>query len=340
MGSNGSSDIDVGTWRLFGSGDRSRWNAIEAWFASGGSLADLARISTEFPATGWADFGTRKVMSADGVTLTPSVANGRGVVASAGGAGNHREVFVNPDFAVRDGEIRSVIYGGGTWANTAGRTQQGHVHRAQILPDGMCRAYVAWHDMVTGIPTGVNVGVWEGNGTIFTLRFSNAVLGVTPVPPFMVTSASRTADVVELVIPGAQPNGARVGDRVDVALSSTTLNTAGAIVTLVFGDVVRFSLPGPDVAATDGGIGFMTRSRPLGDFPYWLASRLEGRTLSAKIWRIGEAEPPWSDGVTHHDPPGAATPTAPVDVGFPGVMVGHLEAGQTVEFGRIWLAGG
>jgi hypothetical protein len=73
--------------------------------------------------------------------------------------------------------------------------------------------------------------------------------------------------------------------------------------------------------------------------PYWLASRLEGRTISAKIWRIGEAEPPWSAGATHNDPPGLATPTAPIDVGFPGVMVGHVEGGQSVEFGRIWLAG-
>jgi hypothetical protein len=339
IGSSNSNDLAVGTYRLFGSGDQSRWNAIEQWFASGGSLADLARLSTDFPSGGWGDFPLRHVMSADGVTLTPSVVEKRGVVTSAGGAGNHREVFLNPDFATRDSEIRSVIYGGGTWADSANRTQQGHVHRAQVLPDGTCRHYIAWHDMVTGIPTGINVGVWEGNGTTFTLRFSNVVLGVTPRPPFMVISASRTANVVELVIPGGQSNGIRVGDRVDVHLSSAGLNANGATVTLVFGDVVRFNLPGPDVAAADGGIGFLTRSRPLENFPYWLASRLEGRTISAKIWRIGEAEPPWSAGATHSDAPGATSPTAPIDVGFPGVMVGHVEGGQSVEFGRIWLAG-
>lgn len=341
----GNIDPQFALWKLCGAGDQAKWNALEAFLNQGGSFLDLIKgttVTPTIPASELPYFDKRIVASADGVTQSAAITNGRFVVTATGGTpatnGNHREFWLQTRHNYADSEMRSIFYSGGTWADSANRVQQGHVHRAQDLGGGNYRAFVAWHDIVTPLPSAINVGIWGGTGTTgtFVQRSTNTPnTAVSAKPSFAFVSSSRATNVVDISVPGN--HGFVVGDQIDIQ-NNANFNTTKATVTLVFGSLVRFTLAGADVAS--GGPGSVIRTGPTpSDFPYWLASRVRNMQIQAKVWRVGEAEPSWDSAVTHTETVAGVNPTAPNGRGLNGFMVGHASGGETVGFGPPTITG-
>lgn len=342
----GNIDPQFALWKLCGGGDQAKWNAIETFLNQGGTLLDIIRGTRDtptFPASDLPYFDKRIIASNDTVTQTAAASGGKFVVtaASAGSTalnGNHRELWLQTRHNYEDSEIRSIFYSGGTWTDSANRVQQGHVHRAQDLGGGQYRAWVAWHDIITPLPAAINIGVWGGDGTTggFVQRSTNTPnTTVTARPTYPFTTSSRASNVVSLAIPGSFDIA--IGDRVTVT-DNATLNTTNAVVTLVFGSVVQFTLAGADGASLGPGIVRRVGPTP-SDMPYWLASRVRGRTIQAKVWRIGETEPSWDSAITRTEAVDATAPVPSVGKGYNGVMVGHASGGETVSFGPIIING-
>lgn len=308
-----------------------------------------------FDATELAAYDYRHVATADGVVLTPAnqgVAYGGPPTnvfqVTADGSdpavgGNHREFFLQKSKSFEHSEIRSVIFGGGTWADAANRTQQGHVHRFQKLPNGRYRAFVAWHDAFVGNPLVINVGIWEGNGTTtdFNLFSTNNTLSISPAPQYPVTLASLTSNVVSMNVPYGVGNyhHFRDGDLVDVSLAVGSAASVDDVrLTLAFGILMTYPKTNANLTALATGGGYVIKQGPLANFPYVLASRLtSGDTLQAKMYRLGDPEPPWSltDNNAVYTLAGRQQDhVVPRGPGLNGVMVGHVSGGEVVRFGR------
>lgn len=311
------------------------------------------------PASAWTPYDKRVVAtqgSGAAVTLTTSLGtdptngppvNTMDIAASAGGSDNHREFFLRSDRNYEYSQITSWIYGGGTWADADNRTQQGHVHRYQRMDNGHIRAYVAWHDMFIGIPTALNLGIWELDGTgigSFNLHSVNAILPLNAVPPVPVQICSRATNVITCWVSGA--HYFRVGDKVNLTVRDATNITNATVTTVAFGNFIQIAHVGAD--DTDMGSGIIYRSptsNPLASFPYTLSSRLlPGDIFQAKIWRPWEQEPPWSAAVTYATPnptdPATGNPVGvppndrwPRGQGLCGIYAGHLHNSELVRFG-------
>lgn len=313
-------------------------------------------VYRNFSAADLASFDVRQFATNDSVTLTPTatgVAMGGPPSAlfrmTSNGAdptlnGNHREFFLRSDRNFENSEISSVFYGGGTWSDVNNRTQQGHVHRYQKLGNGRFRAYVAWHDMVAGLPTTINVGVWEGDGSVngLTLFSTNAILVQSPIPVYAVTTGSITTNVASITVPYGVGNyhQFRDGDLVDVTMANSALNVNDVRLTLAFGTLMTYPKVNADVAATAAGAGIITKQGPQSDFPYVFKSRLlPGDILQAKLYRLGDPEIPWSLASTGNNAVYTLSSQLqdhvhPRGPGLSGVMVGHVSGGEYVQFGR------
>jgi len=313
-----------------------------------GDLRSEWAPDTSAPSTAWDAYDTRMVAtsSTPAVTLTPSVEADPGssstfnlmkVTSSAGGDDAHREWFLRSDKRFQYSEIRSVIYGHGTWASAANFTQQGHVHRAQRYGSGHMRAFVAWHDVIFGLPTITNVGLWEANGaSTLNLHFVNANLSISPVPERAVTHSSRTSNVVTIHVPGR--HRISVNDHLDTVLPGGDLGATNVTVTGVAGPAITYADTGTD--ATNGGGGSVRKHSAdnpyqlLSNFPYVFASRLlPNDTFQAKMYRVDDPEPPWSAGVTYSTASFAPVDHHPTGPGFSGVLVGHMGNSESVRFG-------
>lgn len=311
-----------------------------------------------FTAADLALYDVRKFASNDSVTLTPAnqgVAYGGPPTnvfqMTANGAdptlnGNHREFFMQTSTACENSEIASVFFGGGTWADVNNRTQQGHVHRYQQLANGRFRAYVAWHDMVAGLPTTINVGVWEGDGTVAGLNVgnsTNAILTQTPPASYGVAIGSITTNVASITVPYGVGNYHyfRDGDLVDTTFANTALSVNDVRLTLGFGTLMTYPKVNADVAATAAGSGIILKQGPLADFPYVFRSRLlPGDVLQAKLYRLGDPEIAWSltdNNAVYTQSSNLQDHVHPRGVGLNGVMVGHVSGGEVVRFGRPFI---
>ena len=313
------------------------------------------------PADAWTPYDKRHiatVASGAAVTLSTSVGtdpsngpppNTMDITAAAGGSDNHREFFMRSDKNYEYSQITSWVYGGGTWADADNRTQQGHVHRFQ-KQNGRMRAFVAWHDMFIGLPTAINIGIWEiadtGTGAM-NLHYVNKLLSLNVQPPMPVQIAARDAGgIVTAWVSGA--HYLRAGEKVNMTLRDATNLTDDAVTTVAFGNFVQVNTGGGADTDMGPGIIYKTPGSPLSAFPYVFSSRLlPGDIFQAKLWRPWEPEVPWSsttacvtyaaEGPT--DPAtGAAVGVAPTDYrprgkGLSGIYAGHLHNSEIVRFG-------
>lgn len=307
-----------------------------------------------FSASDLAEYDYRHIASNDSVTLTPAsqgVAYGGPpttvLQVTANGSdptlnGNHREFFLRTNRNLENTEISSIFFGGTTWADIANRGQQGHVHRFQKLANGRFRAFVAWHDMVAGLPTTINVGIWEGDGTVAGLdvsNSSNAILTQSPPASYPITLASLTTNVVSINVPYGVGNYHyfRDNDLVDTTLANSALNVNDVRLTLGFGILMTYPKANADVTAIASGGGFIVKQGPQADFPYVFRSRLMGNMLQAKLYRLGDPEIPWSlttNNAVYVAAGNVQDHKLPKGPGLSGVMVGHVSGGEQVRFGR------
>jgi len=303
----------------------------------------------------WTPYDMRWVATTDSdpVTVTNSteVDAGSGIrvmksTASASGTGSHREWMLRSDKNYVQSEIRSVIFGHGTWADSDNMTQQGHVHRAQRHGSDRMRAFVAWHDAFVGLPSLINVGLWNArfNADDLKLHSKNAALTLSPVKRHPVTYSNRAGNVVTAHVPSE--HGLDVNSHIDIVLPTGDLGATNVAVTGVNGSVITYTDNGADGA---GGGGYVQKHSstnpygPLSTFPFIMASRLLGNNmLQAKIWRLGDAEPAWSAGVSYvaGELTGqeALTPFDPESVpsgpGVSGLLVAHLNDSEAVRYGN------
>lgn len=339
---------------------RNNREALFQQYAQRGDVLGQYYPWTNAPASAWTPYDVRDVATvASGAATTLSVSigtDGSGgppattmdVTAAAGGSDNHREFFMRSDKNYEFSQITSIIYGGGTWVDSNNRSQQGHVHRYQKLPNGRIRAFVAWHDVVIEDPSVLNVGIWEidgaGTGTL-NLHTVNNFLPLSAPPSIPVQICSRASNVLTIWTAGR--HWIRPGEFINLTVRDAANLTELPVTTVAFDNFIQATHAG--APAADMGPGLLLKSpppgNPLSDFPYVLSSRLlPGDIFQAKIWRPWEAEPTWDGALTYATPNPihpltGAKPGPPLDERWPrgrglsGVFVGHIWDSRVVRFG-------
>jgi hypothetical protein len=249
-----------------------------------------------------------------------------GRITENGTEANDRRWWVLNSPVSRDGEILALWRGHSRWSSGGG--QRGQVLRAQRLADGTTTGYVVWHDYVFGQDQMVHAAVWFSNGgTNFRYTYLGGAAFDFMKSTVATVDATRTANVATLQVnPG---HGVDVGDTMVVDVVDASFDGVAKI-TGVGPASVSYADPGPNTMT--GGPG--TSQNLDGVAPYWVRSRVVGRTLAIKVWPDGQPEPPWADPV-HVRVFEDSARVGPSGAGKAGILAGHIRGGASVEYGPV-----
>lgn len=358
--------VDTGVFRL---GDGvTPWNGL----SSTGSGA-VEHVWATQGVAGWTPANINPGTTGDTTPCTMSVSASklRGRVTRAVADSNEREMFLHDGTNWADSEVRSTIYGpdAATWGAPNAGVQLGHVHRAQLMNDGVnYRGVIVNQNVIFSGFYIWNIGVWNGtrtNGTskiaagpsfqpqvlgqqsiIAVERYSNAgtwtdrfyldsigniqVGDIVSAYGLATTAFNRTELTVTLVQPGPIGSAAMLGKGVAI-VECTKSGTTAAV-------VARTADLGTIQPAAIGGTVLSTKFAN----PVHLATRVIGTNLWAKAWRADQGEPDWDDpwSSSYYDFSGAlvdgATPIeTPTGIGRCGIVANHLGSGATGVFGDV-----
>lgn len=347
------------------------WNNLGA--AGGGTVE---HVWASQGTSGWSPMNINPG-NPDGSTVpaTLSVSGLKGRTSRSQTGGNEREVFVRDGTDWADSEIRSTLYGpdAATWAAPNDGVQTGHVHRAQLMDDGVhFRGIVITQNVIFSGIYIWNIGVWNGTSIAGTVhikagtsmqpqvlgqsrilaveRYSNAgvwtdrfyvdsidqceVGDTVSVYGLATTAFNRTDLTVTLVQPGPI-GGAGVLGKGKAMIECTKTGTTAAVVAFT-----------PDLGVMSPAFIGGTIADVKFANPVKLASRVVGTDLWVKAWRADHGEPDWEDpwSSTHMDFSGALvedgsgnpmeTPTGP---GKCGIVSNHLYSGAAALFGDVTM---
>jgi hypothetical protein len=187
---------------------------------------------------------------------------------------------------------------------------------------------VVWHDYIFGQDHIVHAAVWfTDDGQNFRYSYLGGASFDFMKGTVLDVNASRTRGIVTMTVPPG--HGVGIGDVLLVDTVDAGFDGLGTVSAV--GPVsVSYPSPGPDSVV--GGPG--TAQNLDGVTPYWVRTRIVGRTLGVKVWPDGQPEPPWDDRV--HVRVFEDTPRlGPAGPGRAGVLAGHIEGGDRVEYGPI-----
>lgn len=272
---------------------------------------------------GWMPL-TPITVTADGTqSFTQTVANGRGTLTSTQPTnGSLRRIYTHNATNWTDSEITSVIYPPVGWNGTIGapgnNAQQGHVHRVRQVSAGLWEGILIWTSVVAGGDYGyLHCAPLRFDGTSVFLGTNNGAFGWTDAG--YVDRTVRVVGHLRHTVFGlwfneytvAQPERLRYlasSDTVSVVnMTDATFNETGVAINGVSTDTAVIQVIDPTHTAAvsytpDGGgsiapVGASSQKRWT---PYVMATRVMGGTatevpVEVKRWRLGEAEPDWSD---------------------------------------------
>jgi pimeloyl-ACP methyl ester carboxylesterase len=226
-----------------------------------------------------------------------------GFVREAGTDGNERFGQLLTDFEAPDMAVKNLWYNGdGAVAQgLAGLMvgQPGNIMRAHIDPaTNQYLIYIAWCNILFGIPWIINRGVWSGTleiDALTLLGIQNSVIpGLRLSAGGLILASSRTSNVVTLVVHEADlDNHFRSGilDIVMPGAIGSSVSTLTNKVTRVDANHLQYTLAGPDVVS--GGPGSWADFATC--FPYWADTELAGPTMRGRFYRPGQDPPAWGD---------------------------------------------
>ncbi len=270
--------------------------------------------------------------------LTIVGGRGRGVHTDgqATGFSGLRQVYTRRGTNFGDAaEIRGLWYGPNKFSSTV-KPQMGFMLGVAKRHPTKWSAVVGWYDIAFGVPSILNLGVWQWDGLALELRSTNVFTPLMQQVAF--TGGSRTGNTVTVTgLPSGQ-GGLLAGDRITVDAADNTYDGGFTIATAPTSPGT--TLTWPQTAADDASSGAGTIGKV---FPYMAAMRRNGSIASIKGWHPDDPEPDWAD--TSYaisvdlDTVGSAEDIAAIPTpdgsGESGIMQGHTSLETYVEWGAL-----
>lgn len=283
---------------------------------------------------------TRRVMVQDGSNAYAATVSGGYLRLTAAAAGEQqRECWQLPDTTSANSELHSVIGPADTLAG--GVAQWGHIHRLRFDSGAnLWRAWTVWTDTTIPVPTLLNYGIitFPGTGTMSINNVGNnpLAMALTALRYCSVVRAQRASNVVTCWTNTPRlPAIGSVGTLTGMAASGFNATS----VTVTDADLSRFTFKFAQTAAnaTDADAGGEWQPATVAaTTPFHLATRLVGSTLSAKIWSLEDAEPPWTDPVRVASYTiSSGNPAPHAGQGACGLWAAHIQSGNRVRFGDV-----
>jgi hypothetical protein len=281
----------------------------------------------------WTPFTHYTITQDTGQTFTTTITNNKGRVNNTAGSpstsSNARHWYADSTFSATDSEVTSLFWGeSGAYGGSAGLYQQGNIHRVQNSA-GVTKGFIAWQDIVFGLPYIINIGLWSADGTTLTLNSTNGNFTATGLTKTIyVSNAVRSSNVVTLTVNAG--HGIVVGNSLIVDLSDNTFDGSAFQVTSVTTTTIVYN---QTAANASGASGTCFSQNHI--FPYWMKTRLVSNTLHVKVWRYGDPEADWGDSTRAMSWTwSSGTVTPPSGAGLTGIYGGHIGNGRYVEFGE------
>jgi hypothetical protein len=278
-------------------------------------------VSVDFNDVGdWTAFPTEEYVStADGTTITRTLAGGEGVFSSAAVSttANDRRLFLyDPSFQPANVDVLARF---GRVVGSPGDTQRGFVARVKVADASLGQAPIHWTNVIFGADGHSITGVWEWNTAHSVLHTNQTGGNGLYSPAAAVVGAAGTVTVTTSV-----PHLIRPDHIVQVVSSAMSLNVqvSGGITVV---DDYTFSFPNATVGSGAGY--FQWLFTPAGSRSY-MRMRLRSNVITTKYWMEGHPEP--ADGDTLRTTTttlattllsGAALKT---DGGRVGIVVAHM----------------
>jgi hypothetical protein len=311
-------------------------------------------IDHDWDLNGWAPFTPVTITEDAATSVTQSVVGGKGVLTGVGVGGGDRIAYLRQGTEWLDSEITSLIIGPTGWVGN--NAQQGHLHRIRPISPGSTtyEAIAVWTAVFGGGYNLLNTQNVRFDGTSL---LQGGGPGASSADAGYIDRTARTLaflrfQFINWINEYTLQNSALLshliaGDTVTVTgQSNSTFNETNVAVlgpanTATGNLQVQDPVDTGAVGLTFSGGSIVPTSNEKKYCPYWLSTRVRGGSAASvtgqwKRWRLGEAEPPWSDPRVQSFTcvPDVDIPAGPpAKAGFCGLWNAHVSNGSTTQWG-------